>query len=118
MALALNILNEMENLRDLEKIFNNVRGALGPGRMFMFDMYTIEGLTQQGQSGDQVVYDAGDGLTVVTRDQYDYDRQIHSRRYTIFTQQGEMWRRNRSALCVATQYKPSLLSCNGAGSTS
>ncbi len=94
MVIALNVLNELESLRDLEATFKGVHSALVSERMFIFDMFTVEGLTHRNGETNIMVYE-GDDLTIMGHNHYDYDRQVHTRRYTIFQreEEGELWQR-------------------------
>jgi SAM-dependent methyltransferase len=96
MALALDVMNELDTLRDLEAVFKGVHRALSSHKLFIFDMYTIEGLTQAGQSSDSLVHDDRTALTVFARNEYDYERQMHTRHYTIFQRAGEAWQRRET----------------------
>ena len=57
LVLALNVFNEMNSLRDLETAFNGVQKALDTGKLFLFDMMTMQGLTEDGLSGNKMLYD-------------------------------------------------------------
>jgi hypothetical protein len=96
MAIALNVLNEFSSLQDIERVFGVVQKALPAGRLFIFDMMTIEGLTQAGLERERLVYDNRE-LLVFTRSDYDYDRQILTRRYFIFRRAGAMWQRQEAS---------------------
>jgi SAM-dependent methyltransferase len=95
MALALDVMNEMESLRDLERAFASIHKALPSGKLLVFDMRTIEGLTQDGESPEKLAYN-DDNLTVFTRNEYDYERQLHTRHYLIFHQNGTAWQRQEA----------------------
>jgi SAM-dependent methyltransferase len=97
MALALDVLNEMDALRDLEAVFKGAHRALGSNKLFIFDMYTIEGLTQAGLSSDSMVHDDQSSLAVFIHNEYDYERQMQTRRYSIFQREGEAWRRDEAS---------------------
>jgi SAM-dependent methyltransferase len=92
LALAIRVINELENLRDLEAVFKSVHAVLHAGKFFIFDLQTLEGLAAMGQTGDQIFYDQ-DGLTVIISQRYDYERQALTRRYLIFQHDGGAWRR-------------------------
>jgi SAM-dependent methyltransferase len=96
MALALDVINEMDALRDLEAVFKGAHRALGSNKLFIFDMYTIEGLTQAGLSSDSMVYDDQSSLAVFVHNEYDYERQMQTRHYSIFQRDGEAWRRQEA----------------------
>lgn len=93
MVLALDVINELNSLRDLETLFTSVNNVLAAEKLFIFDMHTIEGLCQQGLTSDQIVYNQAD-LTVITSSSYDFERQIHERRYLVFQRQGDSWQRS------------------------
>ena len=57
MVLALNVMNELNSLRDLEAVFGNVAEILEQGKLFLFDMNTVQGLTEDGVRGDGMIYD-------------------------------------------------------------
>jgi SAM-dependent methyltransferase len=93
MVLALNVMNELNSLRDLEAVFGGVARILETGKLFLFDMYTVQGLTEDGVRGDGMVYNNTSNLTVFGSNEYDYERQMHTRQYLIFQRDGELWRR-------------------------
>lgn len=93
LVLALDVVNELHSLHDLEALFTHVYAALAADKLFMFDLHTIQGLCQQGAKGDQIVHNQVD-LTVITSNHYDYERQIHERHYLIFHRQQELWQRS------------------------
>ena len=95
LVLALDVMNEMNSLRDLEVVFSGVQQHLEPGKLFIFDMHTIQGLTERGTSGQRILYDR-DGACVFKQDSYDYERQISERRYVIFREQGGSWQRTET----------------------
>ena len=96
MGLALDVMNELDTLRDLEAVFKGVHRTLGSNKLFIFDMYTIEGLTQAGLSSDSMVHDDKAKLTVFARNEYDYERQMQTRQYMIFQRDGEVWQRHET----------------------
>lgn len=96
MALALNLFNELDSLRDLETAFRQISGILTSGKYFVFDMYTIEGLSQRGLKLQERLFDADD-LTVFAHNQYDYDRQLCAIEYEVFTRQTDVtWARAKT----------------------
>lgn len=94
MVLAINVLNDLNSLRDLETVFSNVQRILEPEKLFIFDLHTIQGLAEQGHSGDAVIVDTSD-LTAFNRNEYDYERQMATSQYIIFKRQGEDWQCSR-----------------------
>lgn len=93
MVLALDVLPEINSLRELEAAFQCAHTVLAEGKLLIFDMYTIQGLTERGQHPEGIVYD-DQGLTVFSQNNYDYERQVEERRYMIFQQNGEHWTRS------------------------
>jgi SAM-dependent methyltransferase len=91
MVLALDVLNEVGGLRDLEAIFRGVSRALDPEKLFIFDAHTIQGLATA--VGEHIVYDDA-GLSVFTRDHFDYERQVHERHYIIYRFVDDVWHRS------------------------
>jgi len=96
MVISLNLFNELDSVRDLETALKQVSGILASGRFFIFDMYTIEGLAQRGMVEEERLYDAED-LTVFVHRHYDYDRQLSTLDYDVFTrQQTNGWNRAKT----------------------
>jgi 2-polyprenyl-3-methyl-5-hydroxy-6-metoxy-1,4-benzoquinol methylase len=96
MVLALDVLNELNSLRDLEAVFKAAAGLLSENKLFIFDIYTIQGMTERGTSGHFIIHDAPN-LAVFSHSHYDYDRQAEERRYIIFQRQDDCWRRSEAA---------------------
>jgi SAM-dependent methyltransferase len=97
LVLALNVLNELDNVRDLEATFKSVHRALKPGQFFAFDLLTIEGLAQ-GANTERLFYDSPETLTVFTRIGYDYERQLRTVRYWLFQREANGWQRYQTEL--------------------
>lgn len=93
LIIALDTLHELSALRDLEHVFQQAHTLLRADKFFIFDMYTIEGLVQRQQADDTVQHDR-DGLLILTRNRYDYERQIQTRSYTIFQRLDDTWERH------------------------
>jgi SAM-dependent methyltransferase len=92
MVLALNVMNELNSLRDLEAVFGGVQRVLEPGKLFIFDMYTVQGLTEDGLN-DGMIYNDPRFLTVFGSNEYDYERQMHTRQFIVFQRNGDLWSR-------------------------
>lgn len=90
MALCLDTLHELNSLNDLQQVFQHVHTMLKDEKLFVFDIYTIEGLVQRHQQGDTFEHDS-DALTIFTRNNFDYERQIQRREYIIFHRDGDAW---------------------------
>jgi SAM-dependent methyltransferase len=96
MVLGLNVMNELNSLRDLETVFSGVSRVLDQGKLFIFDMVTVQGLTEDGHKGDTFVHNDVRKLTVFATNDYDYERQMHTSQYTIFRREGDLWRRSEA----------------------
>lgn len=99
MVLALNVFNELNNIRELEQAFKHIHRMVRPGKWLVFDMYTIEGLFKRNQIGYRLEYDEN-GLTILETNEFDYDKSIQTRNYTIFRQDGEHWKREQANLTL------------------
>lgn len=101
MVLALNILNELGSLREIGEVFANANALLAPQKRFIFDLYTIQGLTEHGIQGDTLTHQSDD-LVMFTTNTYDYERQINHKAHTIFIQEGEHWTRTHATQTLRT----------------
>jgi len=97
MVLAIDVINDLLNLRDLEAVFNVAMRVLEPGKLFIFDLHTIEGLAERGRSHTGVLYEDST-LNVFAESDFDYERQASTTRYIIFRNLDGAWQRE-----VATQ---------------
>ncbi|HEX2620773.1 MAG TPA: class I SAM-dependent methyltransferase [Phototrophicaceae bacterium] len=97
LVIALNLLNELDSLRDLEATFKGVQQALKAGQMFVFDLQTLEGLAKSGNS-ERLFYDSPDSLTMFTRSTYDYERQLLNTQYLLYRQEEgqSLWQRSQA----------------------
>jgi 2-polyprenyl-3-methyl-5-hydroxy-6-metoxy-1,4-benzoquinol methylase len=115
LVLALDVLNELNSLRDLEIVFKDVYAMLSPERLLIFDLHTIQGLAESGTSGDQMVH-RSDDLVVFRSNQFDYERQIHEQHFTIFSRDQDVWLRSeavRALRAFPAQAVASLLQRSG-----
>ncbi len=94
LALALDVLNDLNSLRDLELVFRGVHAILNPGKLFVFDLHTIQGLAEMELAG-AALQELPD-LTVFTTSVYDHERQISERRYLFFQRAGDTWTRSEA----------------------
>lgn len=85
MVIALDLINDLNSLKDLEAVITTAFRVLEPGRMLMFDMLTVRGMAMLDQHNAEVYSD--DDMTVFASRQFDYDRQTSTTRYTIFQRQ-------------------------------
>lgn len=95
MVLALNTLNELQSIRELERAFKVMAQILKQGQWLIFDMFTIEGLVTRNQAGYSLDYNTDD-LTIFVGNQFDYERSIQSRNYIIFQKEGAQWQRHNA----------------------
>ncbi|MCB9453403.1 MAG: class I SAM-dependent methyltransferase [Anaerolineaceae bacterium] len=102
LALALDIINDLNSLRDLEAVFKGVHHLLDTGKLFIFDLYTLQGLAEFGREGEHMVYNQPDKLTVFASNQYDYERQMHTQEFIIFRHEGGGWQRTEASRILRT----------------
>lgn len=95
LALGIGLMNELESLKELELVIQKVHTLLKPEKWFIFDLFTIEGLFERFQQGAGMVLDEAQ-QTVFSADEFDYDRQIHTRRYWLYQAQGTGWQRQNA----------------------
>jgi SAM-dependent methyltransferase len=116
MVLALNILNELGSLREIGEVFAHAHTLLAPEKRFIFDLFTIQGLTEHGQHGDTLTHQSDD-LVIFTTNRYDYERQINHKDHTIFRlEDGGHWSRSAATQTLRTfpaQAIAALLQRNG-----
>jgi len=95
MAFSLNVINELDNINDIKSTFTNIYNIVKEDKLFVFDMYTIEGLVERYNRGDHLMYrDANDSAMVFSTNDFDYERQVHLRRYAIFKKtEDNLWDR-------------------------
>jgi SAM-dependent methyltransferase len=75
-------INYIPTVRDLESVFQQAYAATAPGKWFVFDLFTIQGLTRYNDI-DRVVVDNGNDIYIATRDSFNYETLSLSRQYTI-----------------------------------
>ncbi|MCC6802777.1 MAG: methyltransferase domain-containing protein [Anaerolineae bacterium] len=93
LALALDVVNELNSLRDLETAIASVARILVPGKLFIFDLHTIGGLARLDQT-TAVIHDDLN-LTAVVSHRFDYDRQVDIAEYITFQRSGSAWQRRQ-----------------------
>lgn len=100
MVLALDVLHELRSLRDLETIFQKVYTVLNGERLFIFDLYTIEGLVHRNTPQAMMEFD-DDHLVVFSANQHDYERQVQTRMFHIFYRDtDDGWQRHSAHLAL------------------
>ncbi|MEZ4666786.1 MAG: class I SAM-dependent methyltransferase [Anaerolineae bacterium] len=98
LVLALNVFNELSSLRDLEAVFANAQRVLEPGKLFIFDMLTLQGLAEAGTQGVEIIFNDPKSLNVFSSNDYDYERQVQTTDYIIYRQRNGNWVRSESKL--------------------
>lgn len=97
MILALDVLNELNGLRDIEMFLTRAHQLLEPGKMLIFDLHTIEGLTARA-SVPLVQLHNDSTLVVNASEQFDYERLILTTTYDIFFKEDDRWQRSQTAI--------------------
>lgn len=97
LAIALNVLNELDSLQEINKVFASVQTTLKSGKLFVFDMYTTEGLLERSDIIDNIYFDNQKDLFIVTHDSFDYEKLTQRRDYTIFRQNEAGWQREQAS---------------------
>ncbi len=95
MVMALNVMNELNSLRDLETVFATAQRILEDGKLFIFDMMTVQGLSAAATS-EQLMYDDGNSVTVFSSKEYEFERQMQTINYIIFRQLDGTWKRTEA----------------------
>lgn len=97
MILALDVLNEMNGLRDIESFLSRAQQLLEPGKMLFFDLHTIEGLILKAAIPNVQLHN--DGVLVVNASaQFDYERLILTTNYDIFHREDSGWQRSQTTI--------------------
>ncbi len=94
LVLALDVLNELSNLRDLDALFALLADILAPDKMFIFDLHTIAGLAAANNAGARIT--ETEDFAVFLARQFDYERQAASENYTIFQRDDGNWQRQHT----------------------
>lgn len=97
MVLALDVINELQGLRELEAVLSSAFRVLDFGKLFIFDMHTIEGLATRLNT--RYIHN-DEKLMVIATDQFDYERQVNIRQLDIFRRNEEQdtWTRQNALL--------------------
>ena len=86
-------LNHIQSLRDLERVFANTAAALAPGKLFVFDLDSVQGLVTRWGTGVHLLYNDGSDLTITVQSTFSYETLVATLRYIIFYDVGEGWQR-------------------------
>ncbi len=92
LALAFDVIHELESLKDLEAAFRSVHTTLKAGKSFVFDLYTLQGLLQRNEPGSMYLYESP-LLEIFGVNHFDYEKQTQTRRFVIFQNTGQGWQR-------------------------
>ena len=115
MVTAFDVINEMNNLRDLGTAFANVSNMLTAQKLFVFDLHTTEGLATAAQTRDALILNEED-LVVYATSIYNYERQAYNREFIIFQHLDNQWQRTsatREIRAYPVQAIATLLRRNG-----
>jgi predicted TPR repeat methyltransferase len=85
MVFAFDVINEMESVKDATSAFTSAFTLLRENGLFLFDIYTLKGLSERGLAGARVVHD-GDGAIMFAQNAYDYERMVATRSHVTFIQ--------------------------------
>lgn len=75
-------LNYIATLRDLESVFRQAALATAPGKLFVFDLQTIQGLASVG-AADHIVCDNHEDILIVTHRVFNYELLLLTVEYII-----------------------------------
>lgn len=102
LAICLDTLHEFNSLREVEQAFNNIGKTVKEGKLFVFDMYTIEGLIKRNSLGDLLEFD-NNRLCIFIQNTFDYERQVQQRDYIIYRKQPDnTWTRQNTQRILRT----------------
>lgn len=88
LVIALDVMNELASLRDLEAVLATAREALSPGKFFAFDLHTIGGLDRQ--IGIRIPINDDDCYVTLERT-FDHERSMLTSQYHMFLNNGSTW---------------------------
>lgn len=90
LVIALDIMNEMISVRELEALFRSAARALAAEKLFVFDLRTLEGL-----AADHIVTRVlrdDDSLVAFNTTSFDHERQTRLDELRIFARHDDAWR--------------------------
>lgn len=94
LVLAIDVLNDLNSVRDLEAFFASIARGLAAEKLFVFDLHTLEGLSRD--HGITHVLRNDERLTAIMTSEYDHERQARSDSYTLFRVATGGWARGRT----------------------
>lgn len=100
LVLAMDTLNEMRSIRDLETVLRGAFAALAPGKLLLFDLRTIEGLATQWGTRDIVLHDDPESLLLVVRSHFSYENATNARHMILYRRGENGWQRDEAELVL------------------
>lgn len=95
-----NVLNELSSPREVELIFQKASQALRPGKRFVFDMFTLQGIAHHLGTAEQVL-DVSNRFFMTTQNTFSYENMTLRQNFNIFTLTvSENWQRTSSYLTL------------------
>ncbi|MBL8134754.1 MAG: class I SAM-dependent methyltransferase [Anaerolineae bacterium] len=91
LVIALDMMNEMTGVRELEAVFRSAAHALAADKLFVFDLRTLEGLA--ADHGITQVLRDDDSLVAFSTTTFDHERQTRLDDLRIFARHDDAWRR-------------------------
>lgn len=83
LILSINTMNYVPSVRHLGSVFSQVNKLLRMEKVFMFDLWTVEGLATLMGRNTEVLYDAH-GVFATVRNNFSYDSYRLRQQYTFF----------------------------------
>lgn len=100
LALAINTLNELSSITELENTFRSVHHILKKGQWLVFDLFTIRGLMTSCSEQTVLQHENSDELAVFSSSCFDHERQLCRRDFTIFQKTDDNWQRQTAMLVL------------------
>lgn len=97
-AFAFGLMNDLAQLRDVEAVIVSAHNALDAGKLFVFDLQTMEGLAKKGGQSEMLYED--DETNIFAQHDFDYERLALVSRCVIYRSIGEFWGRDEVQLTV------------------
>jgi hypothetical protein len=105
-----NVLNELANPREVEMVFGKVARALAPGKRFIFDMLTLQGLGEH-LGTYQHILDISNRLFITVEATFLFESMALRQYFNIFSvvQEG-LWERQTASLTIRSWPQQLILS--------
>jgi SAM-dependent methyltransferase len=88
------VINALHSLRDVETTLRQVHAVLEPGKPFLFDLRTVQGLANLERTGQSDNFDNLADLTITVQDRFSFETLSNLRNYTIWQRQANGWQRS------------------------